>query len=182
MSKAMAGWFGRTHSKSMSKNMNKQDAQTAEQGNEEKENGSEKEVKCLTKCESLPTNSSSVESDDDESQAEQEAACAAFNEKELGPLVSLKEQLEKDKEDESLRHVGSRTTRTRERTDEESGIEPRGVTESRERRMHGVWGGGGMEQQGKGRGVWGRGGVKEMIWRKVWKDWRWRGCHGACKS
>ncbi|XP_024372150.1 rho GDP-dissociation inhibitor 1 [Physcomitrium patens] len=103
MSKAMAGWFGRTHSKSMSKNMNKQDAQTAEQGNEEKENGSEKEVKCLTKCESLPTNSSSVESDDDESQAEQEAACAAFNEKELGPLVSLKEQLEKDKEDESLR-------------------------------------------------------------------------------
>ncbi|XP_024387132.1 rho GDP-dissociation inhibitor 1 [Physcomitrium patens] len=99
MSKTVAGWFGRTHSKSFSKDINKHDGQGSEQ-EDDKENKSEKS---LTKCESLPTSLSCMESDDDESQADQEGPCVKFNEKELGPLVSLKEQLEKDKEDESLR-------------------------------------------------------------------------------
>ncbi|XP_073386131.1 uncharacterized protein [Physcomitrium patens] len=99
MSKTVAGWFRRTRSNSLSKDINKQSAQGSEQ-EEDKENNSEK---LLTKCESLPTSLLCMESDDDESQADQEGPCVEFNEKELGSLVSLKEQLEKVKEDESLR-------------------------------------------------------------------------------
>ena len=99
MSKTVSGWFGRTHSKSLSKELNKQDTQSSEQDKENKENSSDQDVK-LTKCESLPTNLISFESDDEAD--EPEAPVAEFN-AELGPLVSLKEQLEKDKEDESLR-------------------------------------------------------------------------------
>lgn len=95
MSKTVSSWFGRTHSKSLSKDLNKQES--SEQDKENKENSSDLDVK-LTKCESLPTNLISFESEDEA----EEAPCAEFN-AELGPLVSLKEQLEKDKEDESLR-------------------------------------------------------------------------------
>jgi Rho GDP-dissociation inhibitor len=96
MSKTVSSWFGRTHSKSLSKDLNKQETQSSEQDKENKENGSDHDAK-LTKCESLPSNLISFESDDDAEEPEPE-----FN-AELGPLVSLKEQLEKDKEDESLR-------------------------------------------------------------------------------
>lgn len=99
MSKTVSGWFGRSHSKSLSKELNKQDS--SEQDKENKENSSEgADAKSLSKCDSLPANpTNSFESDDE---GEEEAAAEEFN-AELGPLVSLKEQLEKDKEDESLR-------------------------------------------------------------------------------
>jgi hypothetical protein len=95
MSKTVAGWFGRTHSKSMSKELNKQGT-TSEQ---DKENNMEnnEEPKALTKCDSLPINPTNSFESEDEAEDDPE-----FN-AELGPLVSLKEQLEKDKEDESLR-------------------------------------------------------------------------------
>jgi len=106
MSKTVSNWFGRAHSKSLSKdlNMSKQTTREAaeEAATENKENSPEKDQKSLQKCESLPTNLIQFESDDDESQAE-ETPCPKFDERELGPLVSLKEQIEKDKEDESLR-------------------------------------------------------------------------------
>lgn len=99
MSKTVSGWFGRSHSKSLSKELNKQDS--SEQDKENKENSAEgADAKSLSKCDSLPANpTNSFESDDD---GEEEAPAEEFN-AELGPLVSLKEQLEKDKEDESLR-------------------------------------------------------------------------------
>jgi hypothetical protein len=104
MSKTVSSWFGRTHSKSLSKDLNKQETQSSEQDKENKENGSDHDAK-LTKCESLPSNLISFESDDDAEEPEPE-----FN-AELGPLVSLKEQLEKDKEDESLRRQRRRRGR-----------------------------------------------------------------------
>lgn len=106
MSKTVAGWFGRTHSKSLSKELNKQGGATSEQDKENnKENSSSGggeqvgEAKALTKCDSLPINSTNSFESEDEGE---DSPAEEFN-AELGPLVSLKEQLEKDKEDESLR-------------------------------------------------------------------------------
>jgi Rho GDP-dissociation inhibitor len=103
MSKTVAGWFGRTHSKSLSKELNKQGATSEQDKENNKENsssgGEQVEAKALTKCDSLPINpTNSFESEDEA----EDSPAEEFN-AELGPLVSLKEQLEKDKEDESLR-------------------------------------------------------------------------------
>jgi len=103
MSKTVSGWFGRTHSKSskeLNKELNKEET-TSEQDKENQENSSKptEATKSLTKCDSLPTNASNSFDSEDEAD---DSPVGEFKQ-ELGPLVSLKEQLEKDKEDESLR-------------------------------------------------------------------------------
>lgn len=107
MSKTVASWFGRTHSKSLSKDLGSSGAKPAtihpseQQAEENKENSLQKDPRLLQKSESLPSNL--IDFDSDEDSLPDEPPCAEFDERELGPLVSLKQQLEKDKEDDSLR-------------------------------------------------------------------------------
>lgn len=100
MSKAVSGWFGRSSSRSSSKDLNPsaKDQQQAE--------GCPADIATDANSATTPTTTTltTVDSDDDsQTDHDDSSSYADFRERELGPLVSLKDQIEKDKEDESLR-------------------------------------------------------------------------------
>ena len=104
MSKAVSGWFGRSSSRSSSKDLNPSAKDQQQQQAEDcPADTTTTDANSATTPTTTTTTLTTVDSDDDSQTDHDDSSYADFDERELGPLVSLKEQIEKDKEDESLR-------------------------------------------------------------------------------